>query len=271
MTNFSVLMSIYYKETASNLNQCLESLAIQTLLATEIIIVKDGKLTDELEKCLEMWQERLSLKIVGYEENKGLAYALNYGLQYCSCEFIARMDSDDICLPERFEKEVTYLGENLDVALVSGYIREFNNYPNDIDSTRKVPIGYPNIIKYLKRRNAFNHMAVIFRKSAILAVGGYKEIHLFEDYDLWIRLVQAGYRVDNLEEVLVYVRIGNNMIGRRCGFDYAKKEIRFLYRQKNNHFISTKEFIKLLFLRIPMRFIPTKLLTFIYFYYLRKD
>jgi glycosyltransferase involved in cell wall biosynthesis len=124
MTDFSVLMSIYYKETADNLNQCLESLASQTLQAAEIVIVKDGKLTDGLEECLVFWKNKLPLKMVGYEENRGLAFALNYGLEFVSCDLVARMDSDDICLPDRFEKQIAFLKEN-NASIVGSDILEF--------------------------------------------------------------------------------------------------------------------------------------------------
>ncbi len=125
MPYFSVLLSVYHKETADNLNQCLESLAAQTLPADEIVIVKDGKLTNELEEALAIWQMKLPLKIVGYEENKGLAYALNYGLDYCSYEYIARMDSDDICVPDRFERQIMYFEEHKDATIVGAGITEF--------------------------------------------------------------------------------------------------------------------------------------------------
>jgi glycosyltransferase involved in cell wall biosynthesis len=269
MINFSVLMPIYRKEDASNLNQCLESLAIQTRPATEIIIVRDGWLTDELEKVLVVWKRELPLKIIGYAENKGLAYALNYGLQFCSYELVARMDSDDICMPDRFEKQLQFFEENKEIVLLSGFISEFNRKPCDIWSIRKVPQGTNDIIKYMKKRNAFNHMAVMFKKTAILNVGNYKGVNGFEDYDLWIRLVQRGYLVDNLQEILVYVRIGNNMIGRRIGLDYIKREIEFLYAQKKRKFITNIEFILLVFLRIPLRLMPSKLNSFIYINFLR--
>ncbi|MDR0538895.1 MAG: glycosyltransferase [Spirochaetaceae bacterium] len=121
----SVLMSVYYKETAAHLNECLQSLAAQTLPADEIVIVKDGGLTPELERCLAEWQPKLPLVIVGYEENKGLAYALNYGIQFCSRELTARMDSDDICLPDRFEKQLAYFAAHKDTVILGGNILEF--------------------------------------------------------------------------------------------------------------------------------------------------
>jgi len=270
MINFSVLLPLYYKESPEYLHQCLQSLSVQTLPATEIIIVKDGMLTNELEEILSFWKEKLPTKIVGYEENKGIIYALNYGLQCCSNELVARMDSDDICLPERFEKQIDYFEKNNDVVLLSGFISEFNKEPCDILSIRKVPDGTNNIIKFMKKRNAFNHMAVMFKKTAIINVGNYTGVNGFEDYDLWIRLIQGGYFVDNLQEILVYVRIGNNMIGRRIGLDYIRREIEFLYIQKKRKFISNVEFILLLLLKIPLRLIPSNLNSFIYFNFLRK-
>jgi glycosyltransferase involved in cell wall biosynthesis len=269
MPKISVLMPVYYKESYRNLCQCLESLANQTVQADEIVIVKDGMLSVELEKALLSWQDKLPLKIVGYKENKGLVYALNYGLNYCSHELVARMDSDDICLPDRFEKQALFFERNRDVVLLSGYISEFNEIPNDILSVRKVPIGYKNITKYLKRRNAFNHMAVMFKKSAILFVGGY-QANSFEDYDLWVRLIQANFKVDNIPEILVYARIGNNMILRRRGFEYIRNEIDFLRRLRKNSYISLVELIMFLILRVPFRLIPYKILVLIYCKFLRK-
>ena len=265
MTRFSVLMAIYSKETPENLEQCLESLVIQTIPASEVVIVKDGILTDELEKTLLVWQQRLPIKVVGYQETNGLAYAMNYGIHYCNYELIARMDSDDICLKERFEIQIKYFNENPHVALVSGYICEFKYNPGDIKSVRKVPLDHDKIVRYLKWRNAFNHMAVIFKKSVVLSVGGYNDnLTYFEDYDLWIRLVQAEYKVSNIPEILVNVRIGNNMIGRRHGLAYAKKELSFLTLQKKRGFISSGEYCLLILLRLPLRLIPQKLLYYLY-------
>jgi hypothetical protein len=174
------------------------------------------------------------------------------------------MDSDDISLKDRFEKQIAYLMQNPKLVLLSGFISEFKDIPNDIVSIRKVPQGLDKIKKRLKTRNAFNHVSVMFNKNAVNSVGGYQDINGFEDYDLWIRLVQAGYEVDNLQELLVYVRIGNNMIGRRQGLVYAKKEIAFFKKQKDRKFISNLEYLKLLLLRVPFRLLPPRMLTLFY-------
>jgi glycosyltransferase involved in cell wall biosynthesis len=266
----SVLIPVYYKEMVYNFVECLESLANQKIPADEIVVVKDGILTCELEATLALWEKKLPLKIIGYKENRGIAYALNYGLKYCSNDIVARMDSDDICLPDRFARQKEIFENDRNLVLLSGYISEFNNMPNDISSVRKVPTGSKEIVKYLKKRNAFNHMAVMYRKSAVISVGGYEEIDGFEDYDLWIKLVQAGFRVDNVPEILVYVRVGNNMISRRSGLKYAEKEIIFLNRQRKRHFISMVEFIVLFISRVPVRLFPVKFLAVAYYRFLRK-
>lgn len=264
MTSFSVLQSVYKNDNPAFLDESLQSIADNTLLPQEIVLVKDGILTPELENVIESWREKLPLKIVGYEENRGLGYALNYGLDFCEAELVVRMDSDDISYANRFEKQIKYMEGNPDIALSSGYISEFNDSKMMPKSIRRVPLLYEEIVLYLKKRNAFNHMAVCFRKSAILQAGGYQKVPYFEDYDLWIRVVQKGYKVSNIPELLVDTRIGNDMIGRRHGLAYSRYEINFLKRQLESGFISKSEYIKLVLKRVPVRILPKKILKAIY-------
>lgn len=262
--DYSILQSVYKNDKPDFLNECFLSLQELTVKPVKIILVKDGEISQELNNIILQWKNKLPLEVVGYEENKGLAYALNYGLQYVQTEYVARMDSDDICCKDRFTKQIDYLERNPDVVLLSGYINEFNNDPNIIVSTRKVPLEYDEIKEYLKKRNAFNHMAVMFKKTAIIEAGGYQQVPYFEDYDLWIRVVQKGFKVANIPEILIKARIGNDMIGRRHGFAYSKHEIFFLKRQLSNDFITKKEYNKLLFLRVPVRLLPKGILKLVY-------
>ncbi|WP_215904701.1 glycosyltransferase [Treponema sp. OMZ 838] len=133
----SVLMSVYYKEKTQYLDECMKSLSMQTRPAEEIVCVKDGSLTPELDAILEKWKERLPLKIIGYEQNKGLAYALNFGLQHCAGELIARMDSDDIACTDRFYRQMIFMGKNPNVVLSSGYVKEFYDDPNENGRIKK--------------------------------------------------------------------------------------------------------------------------------------
>ncbi len=264
MTEFSILQSVYYKDNPDFLAQSLQSIANNTIQPKNIVLVKDGLLSNALENVIAEWEKNLPITVVGYEQNQGLAYALNYGLDFVKTEIVARMDSDDICFPDRFEKQINFMKSHPEIALSSTYINEFNNDENVVVSIRKVPIGYDEIRQYLKKRNAFNHMSVIFRKSAILDAGGYQRVPYFEDYDLWIRVIQKGYKAENLPESLIKARIGNDMIGRRHGLSYAKHEIFFLKRQLKSHFISKAEYIKLVLLRVPVRLLPKSALEKVY-------
>ena len=224
MKSFSVLISLYYKENPQFLMECLESLKKQTLQATEIVIVFDGIITPELEEMVMQYTSILPIKIIRLPKNVGLGKALNEGLKHCSYNWIFRMDTDDICLPERFEKQVEFIKQHSDVVLFSGHIAEFSDDKTIITGYRKVPIGNKNIRKYALSRSPFNHMTVAFRKDIIEAVGGYQH-HLFlEDYNLWLRVIAQEYEVGNIDEVLLLARAGSNMVARRRGMNYIKGE-----------------------------------------------
>jgi len=263
MTPFSVLISVYRKEHADNFEQCLESLAAQTVPAAEIVIVKDGTLTDELEKILAAWESRLPLKIVGYEENKGLAYALNYGLGFVTNELVARMDSDDICVNDRFEKQMRCFEDNADISVASGFISEFENDPFQIHSIRILPLRNEDIVRYAKRRSPFNHMAVMYKKSAVEQCGMYQASRL-EDYDLWLNMLDHGYKAMNIPVILVNVRTGNDMVGRRHGLKYALSEHAVFKKYYQSKFLSLGDYLYLCTSRLPVRLLPKFILKFIY-------
>lgn len=259
--SFSVLLSVYSKENPNFLEQSLLSVFNQTLKPNEVVLVEDGALTPELYSIIEKFPK---LKIVKLEKNSGLGVALNEGLKHCSYDIVARMDTDDIAKPNRFEKQIKFLEENPEISLLSGYIEEFNNDPFKISSIRKVPLDHNEIKLFLKKRNAFNHMAVVFKKNAVIESGSYQKVPFFEDYDLWIRMIQHGYKAANIPDIIIQARIGNDMIGRRYGFKYAKDEIYFLKRQLKSGFISNAEYLKLLVMRVPIRLLPKFMLKFIY-------
>lgn len=204
--------------------ESLQSLQQQSLQADEIVLVFDGKITDELEQVVQNFAEKLPLVIVRLPQNQGLGKALNIGLRYCQNEWVFRMDTDDICLPNRFEKQIAFIEHNPDVVIFGGQIAEFGENTNDIVSYRNVPTNNTEIIKFTQKRCPFNHMTVAYRKSEILACGGYQDVQ--EDYYLWIKLIGAGKKVANLPDLLVYARVGNGMVGRRRGLAQAQAEWR---------------------------------------------
>lgn len=221
---FSVLMSLYIKENPQYLAECLQSLVKQTIQADEIVLVFDGVLTSELEKVVAEFSDKLPFNIVYLEKNGGLAKALNIGLTHCSNEWVFRMDTDDICVPDRFEKQVKFIKSHPDTVILGGQIAEFGENIQNIVSYRNVPTDAKDIVKFAAHRCPFNHMTVAYQKSTVLDCGGYQDLQ--EDYNLWIKLMASGQKIANLPDILVYARVGNGMVSRRRGIAYAKSEWR---------------------------------------------
>lgn len=226
MDKYSVLMSLYLKEKPEYLDQAIESMVNQTLKPDEIVIVKDGLITNELQNVLEKYSYKYPdlFHIVGYEDNRGLGYALNYGLKYCKNELVARMDTDDIAVIDRCEKQVAFMNQNPSIAIVGGEIEEFMVDTENCVGKRLVPCSDSEIKEYMKKRCPFNHMTVMFKKTEIIEAGSYKDWHYNEDYYLWIRLALLNNKFANLSDILVNVRVGTDMYKRRGGYEYFISE-----------------------------------------------
>lgn len=270
---FSILLSLYYKESPLALDQCFLSIwQEQSIHPNEIILVLDGPISEELSQCVTKWQQIIGkpLKVIPLSQNVGLGKALNKGLEHCSNEWVFRMDTDDICKPDRFEKQIQFIKENPEVVLFSGQILEFNENPSDADTLKYVPTEHTDIVKFAQKRSPFNHMTVAYKKSVIDAVGGYQH-HLFmEDYNLWLRVIGAGYRVGNHSDILLYARVGNGMHARRKGYEYIKSEKQLLKLKKELKLQSPIHANILFLLRSSFRLLPSSLLGKIYNTFLRK-
>ncbi|WP_439327728.1 glycosyltransferase family 2 protein [Lonepinella sp. BR2357] len=228
---FSVLMSLYIKEKPEYLRACLQSLVTQTRPADEILLVLDGAITPALQAVIDEFTAILPLKLLPLAQNVGLGKALNQGIQAASHDWIFRMDTDDICYPDRFEKQVAFIEQHPEVVILGGQIAEFGANIEDIVSYRKVPTTASDIVTFTQKRCPFNHMTVAYQRQAVLKAGGYQGLQ--EDYYLWINLVaQNPTQVANLSDILVYARVGNGMVGRRRGLSQAKFEWQ-LYRLKS--------------------------------------
>lgn len=268
---FSVLMSVYRLENPDFLKTSIESIINQTVIPSEIVIIKDGRLTRELDSIIDEFYEKYPhlFNIITLNENKGLGIALKIGVQNCKNDLIARMDTDDICKIDRFEKQYKFLIENPDIDMVGSYIEEFEENSENIISTRKVPINNEDIIYFAKKRNPFNHMTVMYRKHSVLEAGNYKEFLWNEDYYLWVRMIKNGAKFHNIPESLVKARIGADMFKRRGGFRYAIQDIKLQNTYKSMNFIDKKEFIINIFYRICIRMVPNSLRRKIYLKILR--
>lgn len=217
---FSVLMSVYKSDKCDHFEIALRSVTIQQILKpAQVVIVKDGPVDEKIDLIIEMVKNEcqdICFDIISLQENKGLAKALNIGIEKCRFEYIARMDADDISRADRFLKQINYFKNNMDCTVVGGFISEFDCDPELIKSVRTVKKTHEEIVAMAKVRCPMNHMTVMYKKSDIEEVGKYAEnFGKLEDYKLWIDLILNGKKLANIEDVLVDARVGNGFIERR--------------------------------------------------------
>lgn len=259
--NFSVLLSIYIKEKSEYVRACFESLENQTLQAAEWVIVEDGPLTDELYSLLDEYEKKypLVVKRVSLKENVGLGLALREGILNCSNELIARMDTDDICREDRFERQIEEFIKDPMLDICGSHILEFDVNIENILCKRKVPLENNNIKLYQKRRDGLNHVSVMFKKSSVIKAGNYQSCLLMEDTYLWVNMFLTGAKAKNIDDYLVYVRIGKTMFERRGGFSYFLKYKEGRKKVYETGFISLWDYVYTLLIQFIVVMLPNKL------------
>lgn len=257
---FSVLMSLYIKEKPEYFRACMESILEQTVLPEEIVIVKDGPLTAELEAVLEEYEQKnpALYTIVPLETNRGLGLALAEGILHCRNELVARMDTDDICRKDRFALQLKAFEEDPELDVCGSHIVEFETNPSEIVACRNVPLTDAEIKEYQKRRDGVNHVTVMFKKSSVLKAGNYQSCMLMEDTYLWINMIVAGAKFMNIDDNLVYVRIGQDMFERRGGFSYFLKYREGRKKVRETGYISNWDYYYTLLVQLVVALIPNK-------------
>lgn len=271
MTEYSVLMSVYEKEKPEFLKISIESMLNQTVVTNDFVLVCDGPLTGEMNQLIQQYETLYPelFHVFRLNQNGGLGKALHFGLEKCKNDLVARMDSDDISVPKRCEKQLDLFEiENLDI--VSGTIQEFETEPEEQGKQRVLPENQEEIRRYSKRRNPFNHPTVMFRKSKVEQCGSYQDVPGFEDYDLWLRMLQNGAKGRNLNEILVYMRTGAGMYERRGGWEYTRRALRFRRRIYKAHYISWKDYVVTAGGQLVVTIMPGKVRRYIYEKILRK-
>lgn len=262
---YSVLMSVYDKESPANLSQALYSLSSQTLPPGEIVLVKDGLLTEDLEQVITEFKSRFGLlKVVPIKKNVGLGKALNLGLTKCEFHIVGRMDSDDISLPHRFERQVKWMIENEHVDVLGCWISEFFIDEETIITQRKVPEKHEEIVQFAKSRCPVNHPAVVFKKDAVFRAGGYMHFPFLEDYFLWYRMLKGGAKFYNLQESLLLYRATPEMYKRRGGASYAANELRLFLIMRKDRFISIWKLMFYVPVRLCIRLLPSSIRGIVY-------
>lgn len=266
----SVLMSVYINDDAEYFSRAIQSIWMdQDLKPDEIILIIDGPIKDNLKAKIDFWKNFIGdkFKIVTQNINKGLASSLNIGINLCSGEFVARMDADDISFPDRFKKQLEFL-KNHDIDILGGQIVEFGRDIDDIISIRKVPTSHDDIVKFMKYRSPFSHPTIIFRRNIFVELEGYDPNIFPEDYDFYVRAYLKGLKLANLDDNLLWFRLGedaNKAIKRRWGTDYAKNELKLYQKFLNIGFYNFTTFLKVIFIKIPIRLIPFRFFKFLYF------
>lgn len=263
----SVIMPFYKGDQAEHLEQALNSLATQTLLAKEIVLIQDGPVTNSLDEVVKKWEQKLpSIKRLVLPENKGLSAALNAGIEATTYEWLARMDADDICNPDRLEKQWQLISENSQLSILGSWIEEFDEEMETSMAVRRLPERHEQILNYSRWRCPFNHMTVMYRKSALLDLGKYKDFGAVgDDYELWARFLMAGYQSYNLQEVLVQARTGKAMYNkRRRGLKYLKNEIREINALYRMGLLKPWHYVFHLLIKTVVRLAPGFVVKFIY-------
>lgn len=268
---FSVLMSVYYKENPEYLDKALNSVFDQTILPDEVVLIEDGQLNEDLDMVISKYQKKYSkiFKVVKYEFNRGLGVALHDGLLECSNEIVFRMDTDDICRNDRFEKQLNIFKEN-NVDIVGSNIVEYDETMEKITGYRVVPENDKDIKNRAKKRNPMNHMTIAYKKSKVIEAGNYQDMLYFEDYYLWTRMIKNNCKFYNIQENLVNVRGGNEMIKRRGGTKYIKPIINFEKQLLKLKLINIFEYLVNIIERILVSLIPNSVRYFVYEKILRK-
>ena len=269
---YSVLMSVYDKELPENLNECLESMLMQTYPPSDFVLVCDGKLTCELNVIVKSFENGFKdiFQIVRIDENVGAGKALNEGIKACKYNFIVKMDSDDISMPNRCLKQMTLFAVKPKLDIVGSYVEEFDNRTGKTISVKKVPIMHKDIVEYSKRRNPFNRQSIAFRKDYAVLAGGYSELKNCEDYEFIARMLKNGAIGQNIPEVLVRYRLDENTIETRKSWAHTKGFIKARWVIFRSGYTSFKDFFMPCALQLGLFIFPKKFTSWVYRKFLRK-
>lgn len=262
---FSVLLPVYHGNTTHEFTTALNSILSQSVPATEIVIVQDGPVEEGIAVQLFELKKQSQIKVVSLQLNMGVGHALNEGLKHCTYEWVARMDSDDMALQNRFEETIKYIEQHPELDLVGAYYAE---RPKKGDAyVRKVPLSFAEIKKFSKYRTPHSHPTVFYKKEAVQKVGGYKNFYFAEDWYLWMRMYKAGYKAANIPKMLVYAQ--SQDYKRRLGFSALKNDYKAISKMYKEGLIGFHHFIINIFVRFIVRLLPVSLANTIYKNYLR--
>ena len=260
MEKYSFLMSIYYNDNPDYLSSALDSMIGQSYPADEIVLVKDGKIGEDLQKIIDEYEKKgINLVQVQIPENVGLGAALNEGLKHVRNDLTARMDADDICVPDRCKLQVKEFEKTPELDIISSPVLEFEGSIENIICERKVPVTNEEIYKCARIRDPFNHPAVMYRKKTVLAVGGYSDYRKNQDTDLWIKMLLNKAKCRNLEKPVLYFRFDDKTFARRKSFQCLNTLLEIRYNAWRSGFCSFGTFAMIAVMQTIKFIMPVKL------------
>lgn len=269
---YSVLMTVYKNDNPEYFRKALLSMIKQTKKPDEIVLVKDGPVPVEIQTIIDNLNVKYDNLVVQVqlEKNLGLGLALNEGIKVCKNELLARMDSDDISLPTRCEKQVAEFEKDTELDIVGCPVIEFVGEPNNKVGKRNVPIDNEAIYRYAKKRDPFNHPTVMYRKSKVEEVGCYGDLRKNQDTDLWIKMLSNGAKCLNLDEYLLRFRFDEGTYKKRKNWLNTKLLIGIRWQAFRTGFCSLLDFIEVAGMQMAIYLMPIKFQEFIYKNVLRR-
>jgi glycosyltransferase involved in cell wall biosynthesis len=255
-----LLLPTYHADDPDHLRRAFASAVDeQVRKPAEVVLVRDGVVPPRLQSLIDELAagSPVPIRVIALDSNIGLGHALDAGLSACSHEVVARMDADDVSMPERFAVQIPLLEEGYD--LVGSALLEFAEHEDEIVGRRIPPLGQDEICTWSRFHDPFNHPTVVYRRSMVQAVGGYQDLPLMEDYWLFARMIEAGARVANVAEPLVKYRVGAGAYARRGGWRLLRSEIELQRQFRSSGFTTRSQYLRNLAVRGGYRLVPESL------------
>lgn len=271
MNNYSILTTLYKNDKPEQLKESIESMLAQTVLTNDYVIVADGPLTKELDDVLASYEASYDFfHIVRLPENVGLGQALREGLTHCKNDLVARLDADDLSMPNRCELQLALFEKEDDLVIVGSDMYEFADDPNVIVDLKTMPSTPEQIYKYGKRRNSFNHSSVMYRKSIIEKHGSYSSMRRSQDLELFSKILHSGCKCRNISEPLIKFRCGDTRVQRKKKWSNVKSDLKIFNQNRKMGYAGPLDYAYVLVTQIVFYLLPAKIAGFLYMKLFRK-
>lgn len=271
-TNYSLLMTVYDKEKPEFLYQSIQSIVDQTVKTDDFVLVCDGKLNKALENVINEFEKNYPtvFNVIKLEKNVGIGEATNIGLKHCKNELIAKMDSDDISHRDRCAIQLDLFNKYPNLSIIGTDISEFEDEVDNIVSIRSLPPSHEKICTFAKRRSPFNNQTIMYKKQDVLTAGGYSPYVRCEDYDLFVRVISAGFQTMNINKSLVNYRLTDDSFKKRASFKNTKSFISVRWKIYKSGYSSFFDFFIPCLGQICISVLPITIIKRIYKKFLRK-